>query len=73
MPLYLSINNVIMEDFDNYKPFFHPKYGWQWLEIKPTDEQEAEALTRFERKRDKRSPHKHEEVPKVPRVSKNGK
>lgn len=33
---------VNMKEKD-YIPFYHPFYGWQWLNIKPTEEQELEA------------------------------
>ena len=31
---------LMTKKLDNYKPFYHPKYGWQWLEMEQTPEQE---------------------------------
>lgn len=38
--------NPMTKKLDNYKPFYHPKYGWQWLEMEQTPEQEILAQSR---------------------------
>ena len=58
-----------MEQFDKYEPFYHPVYGWQWHEIKPTDEQEIHA--RSERERIRRKSNKLKKVSKKSRITKN--
>lgn len=32
-----------MNDPKDYKPFYHPVYGWQWLDMNQTYEQETHA------------------------------
>ena len=45
---------------ENYKPFYHPLYGWQWLDMNQTYEQETQA--RFEREGDGRPGRKSQQT-----------
>lgn len=57
-----------MSNIENFKPFYHPKYGWQWLDMKQTYEQEAHTRSIGEGNAGNNKPEK---ILKRPRLSEN--